>query len=106
VREHLGVALRPEAVARGLELAAELAVVVELAVLDDGDAPVLVRQGLVAGLEVDDREPSRGEPDGPVEGHAVAIRPAVDERRAHRAEPRRVDVADGRGDPADPTHGG
>ena len=50
-------------VAGALELAAQLGVVVDLAVLDDGARPVLVRDRLVARLEVDDREPPRREPD-------------------------------------------
>ena len=103
VDEHLGVAVGAEAVALRLELGAELAVVVELAVLDDDDAAVLVRDRLVAGLEVDDREPARGEPDGAVDVDAARVGPAVDERRGHRLEPARS-APRGRHDSADPTH--
>ena len=56
VDDHLGVAVAREAVPLRLELGAQLAVVVDLAVLDDLQAPVLVRERLVAGVEVDDRE--------------------------------------------------
>jgi hypothetical protein len=56
VEKHLRVAARAKAVAGTLELAAELAVVVDLAVLDDMQRPVLVSDRLVAGREVDDRE--------------------------------------------------
>src|SRR5207245_1428893 len=55
VHEHLGVAVRAEAMAGALELTPQLPVVVDLAVLDDGDAAVLVGDRLVARLEVDDR---------------------------------------------------
>ena len=48
VDERLGVGARPEAVPRALELACQLAVVVDLAVLDDGARAVLVRDRLVA----------------------------------------------------------
>ena len=65
VNQHLGVAARPEAVPRSLELHAKLAVVVDLAVLNDGDPMRLVRDRLIAGGEVDDREAPRCEPDGP-----------------------------------------
>src|SRR5207247_2599339 len=59
VYEHLGVAVRAKTVTGALELGAQLPVVVDLAVLDDVDAAVLVRDRLVARLEVDDREPPR-----------------------------------------------
>ena len=48
VDERLGVAARAELVPGALELAAELRVVVDLAVLDDDAASVLVRDRLVA----------------------------------------------------------
>ena len=86
-----------------LELVPQLAVVVELAVLDDGDAAVLVRDRLVAGREVDDREPTRCEPHAVVEEGAVRVGPAVDERPAHRRELIGIDGAAGR-DSADPAH--
>ena len=59
VREHLGVAMRAEPVTGAFELVLELAVVVDLAVLDDDDGAVLVRDRLVAAGQVDDREPAR-----------------------------------------------
>ena len=83
---------------------AQLLVVVDLAVLDDVDRPVLVRDRLVAAREVDDREPPRGEPDAVVEEGAVAVGAAVDERGAHRVEPAALDRAPARGDSADPAH--
>ena len=75
---------------------AQLGVVVELAVLDDVDGAVLVRDRLVAGLEVDDREPARSEADGPFDEGAVAVGAAVEELRAHPRELVRV------GGPASP----
>ncbi len=67
VDEHLRVAVSREGVTGPLEVVPELAVVVELAVLDDLDAAVLVADWLVAGLEVDDRETARGEADTAVD---------------------------------------
>ena len=93
VDEHLRVSVRREPVPCALEVVAQLAVVVDLAVLDDGDPPVLVRDRLVAGGEVDDREAPRREPDGPVDVRAVGVRPALNERCAHRSEPAGVDGA-------------
>jgi hypothetical protein len=88
--EHLGVPVRPERVAGTLEVAAQLLVVVDLAVLDDRARAVLVRDRLVAGLEVDDREPSRREADPAVHVDAGRVRPAMDERRAHGLERRAI----------------
>src|SRR5262249_4477600 len=105
VDEHLGVAPRPEAVAGALELVHQLAVVVDLAVLDDDDAAVLVRDWLVAPGQVDDRGPSRRDPDQLVDVHALRVRPPVVERLRHAAEPIRVDRATCGRDPADPAHG-
>ncbi len=56
VDERLGVAAGVEPVAGALELAGELAVVVDLPVLDDDDVSVLAGNRLVAAREVDDRE--------------------------------------------------
>ena len=77
VDEDLGVAAGREAVPPGLELLAEGGVVVDLAVVDDPDRPVFVRQRLMAALEVDDFQPPdaehgrarrRGCPDRPGRG--------------------------------------
>src|SRR4029450_11801246 len=50
VDEHLGVRLCPEAMSGALEAGSELAVVVDLPVLDDVDSAVLVGDRLGAGL--------------------------------------------------------
>ena len=104
VDEHLGVAARREPMPGPLELEAELAVVVELAVLDDRDPAVLVRDRLVARREVDDREAPGSEPDAALDVRAVRVRPALDEGCAHRREPAGVDGAAGGRDSADPAH--
>ena len=77
----------------------------ELAVLYNLDAAVLVSDGLVAGLQVDDREAARGQSDAAVQKRTCAVGAAMHERLAHRCEPRGVDRAAGGGDPADPAHG-
>ena len=86
VREDLRVALRAEGMALVDELGTQLAVVVDLAVLHDGDRAVLVRQRLVARLQVDDRQAPRGEPGPVVDEHAVAVRALGG--RAPRSSPR------------------
>ena len=86
-------------------LALQLLVVVDLAVLDDVDGAVLVRDRLVAALEVDDREPARREPDAALQEHAVRVGAAMDERCAHLGQPARVHGAARGRDSADPAHG-
>jgi len=61
VDDRLGVGRGGEPVAVGLELLAQLPEVVDLAVEDDPDAPVLVGDRLIAAGEVDDGEPSHAE---------------------------------------------
>ena len=72
VRQDLRVAAARERVPLALELAPQLLVVVQLAVLDGDDRAVLVQDGLVATRDVHDREPSHAEGDpGGHEGSAV-----------------------------------
>ena len=47
---------------------------------------VLVADRLVARVEVDDRQPPRGEADRALADRPVGVGPAVDERRAHRLQ--------------------
>jgi hypothetical protein len=58
VHDALGVALRVEHIAQGLQFRHQRLVVVDLAVEDDGDRPVRVEQRLLAGGDVDDRQPT------------------------------------------------
>jgi hypothetical protein len=104
VDQHLRVRARREAMARPLELGAKLPVVVDLPVLDDVDGSVLVRERLIACLEVDDGEPARGQRDGSVDVRPVRIGAAVDERGAHGREASGVDGAGCVGNAADPAH--
>jgi hypothetical protein len=67
-----------------LELAAQLRVVVDLAVLDDDAGAILVRDRLVAVLEVEDRKTPSRERNGAVDVLAGAVRAAVDEPLRHR----------------------
>ena len=74
VDDDFGVGRRVEAVAGGLELAAQLAEVVDLAVEDDPDRAVLVVDRLVAGREVDDAQPAHAERHALVHPHALIVR--------------------------------
>ena len=83
VNEDFRVARRRERVATGHELGAQLHVVVDLAVVDDDDAPVLVRQGLCASGEIDDAQARVGEADAASGVEAVAVRTTVSDGRRH-----------------------
>src|SRR3989442_396381 len=65
---------------------AELVLVVDLAVIDDQEARRLARHRLVTGREIDDLEPSHGEPRGPLDEDALVVRPAVGEPLVHACE--------------------
>jgi hypothetical protein len=91
VGQHLGVRARAQPVTGGRELGVQRLVVVDLAVLDHGHPAVGGADGLVAVLEVDDRQPPGGEPDRPVGPGAGAVGAAVEHLRVHRLEPVGVD---------------
>ena len=77
VDDDLGVAVGRQAVAGPQQLAAQLGVVVDLAVEDDDDRAVLVVDRLVAGVEVDDPQPLDAEADAARHVQAARVRPAV-----------------------------
>ena len=79
-------------------------VVVDLAVLDHVDGAVLVGDRLVAALEVDDREPARGQPDPAVDRAPPSCRAPGGRARAHRAQPVGSRAPCPGRDPADPAH--
>ena len=62
MHDHLGVRTGPKAVTLRLQLGDQGVEVVDLTVEGDPDRPVLVRERLLAGGEVDDREPPVAEP--------------------------------------------
>ena len=90
VRQHLGVAAAAEDVAAPAQLLAQGVVVVDLAVLRRPDAAVLVGEGLVAALHVDDREAARAER-AALTGHvAGVVRAAVARSRRSSSAGRRL----------------
>jgi len=105
VRDHLDVAVAPEAVPTRLELGAKLDVVVDLPVADAHDLAGLVGDGLVAGLEVDDREPSHRERHGAGREAALTVRAAVP-HQLDRVERLGRGPAPRGGDAEDPAHEG
>ena len=89
VDDHLGVAAGAEDVAQRLQLGHQLLEVVDLAVEDDADAAVLVEQRLLAGGDVDDRQPAMAEADARLDVDAALVGAAVVLRFVHaHAAPR------------------
>ncbi len=79
------------------ELAAQLAIVVDLAVADQQDRAIRVVQRLLAAREVDDRQAAMPERRTLVVIDPFAVRPAMRERvqhAAHRAVARRIRIDD------------
>ena len=90
VEHHLGVAGGVERVADRLQLGAQLAEVVDLAVVDDLEPAVVHRHRLRAVLEVDDAEAPEPERRCGVLEVPVIVRPAMPERDGHQLEQRAV----------------
>ena len=92
--------------ALGLELAAQLPVVVDLAVVDELERAVLAREGLVARVaQVDDREPAEAERDALGRVRARPVGPAVVELGGHALDGLGLGRPAERDDSADPAHG-
>src|SRR4029077_979816 len=87
-----------------IELRAELAEVVDLAVEDRGHLAALILDRLVAGDEVDDREAAVAEDAWPVRGDGSVVGAAVDDRGVHRLYERAVGRVRAQ-ESADPAHG-
>jgi hypothetical protein len=107
VDDRLGVGVRAVDVALGLELGAQVGVVVDLAAEGEPDGAVLVRHRLVPGRsEVDDREAAVAEADARRGPGAAVVRPAVDELLAHGGDDvlARGEVVTCRQDSTDPAH--
>ena len=86
VDDHLGVALGGEPVAAALQVVAQFAVVVDLAVEDHLHRSVFVGQWLAAGVEVDDRKPSVAECRVRIEPGSRLVGSAMCQHGGHRVE--------------------
>ena len=93
------------AVTARFEVAEPLDVVIQLAVAHDSDGPILVPNGLITMLEVDNRESSHAEDDGLVHPTSVAVRSAVDESPEGLRHSRRGDSWIQAYDTSDAAHG-
>src|SRR6185437_2718741 len=89
---NFGVAIGPEAMAQRFELAAQLAEIVNLAVIDD-DAlfAVAIDAGanrLLAAIEIDHLEPHRAQRHARGTVNALLVGTAMNDRRRHTANQR------------------
>src|SRR5262249_1140205 len=83
MHNNFGIAVGVEAVATGLEFAAQLGEIVDLAVENDPDRLVFVVDGLLATGEVDDAEAAHAEAYGATNVDALVSGVAVNDRLAH-----------------------
>ena len=91
VNDDFRVGVGGESVPAGLQIRAEIPIIVDLAVEHDPDRSVLVRERLMAPREVDDAEPPHPEAHRAVYIDAVIIRTPVGDRLAHRPDDARID---------------
>src|SRR5262249_52694892 len=106
LRDHFRVARRVERTPRGMQFVAQLDVVVDLAVLHDGDAAVDGDRLMTTG-DVDDAETRRRQRRRTIDGEPGVVGPAMPERGDHPREPRRVSRPPGqRDETSDSTHRG
>src|SRR3954470_21716832 len=108
--DDLGVAGRLELVAARDEALAQLAIIVDLAVENDGVAAGLVGDGLLAAAEIDDREAPHAERAAVIEELAVVVGAAMEDGTIHRGERaadrfRRAEVVGRRDESVNATHG-
>src|SRR6185436_20319839 len=93
VEQTLGVRVRAETPAARFEAAAQLAVVVNLAVERDREAAVVGGDRLMAVLDVDDAETAHAERDGAVDELSAVVGTAMPHRLAHAAQEPRIEAA-------------
>jgi hypothetical protein len=80
MHEHLGVALRGEAMAAPLQFRAQFDVVVNFAIEDDVNGLILVTDGLPAAGNVHDAQPAHGQANTRRPKKALIIRTAMKDR--------------------------
>jgi hypothetical protein len=93
MRDHLAVAVGAQLVTALLEPAAQLELVVDLAVEHHGDLPGLVEERLVPVLGIHDRQAAHAERDTVLVAVALAVGAAVRELCGHRAHELRIRAA-------------
>ena len=83
VHEHLAVGTGAELMSQLLQLLLKILVVIDLAVVGQDQRAVLIRDRLVAALEVDDTQPAKAHGDGIVHVQTVRVGTAVSDDLGH-----------------------
>ena len=93
VDDDFGVATSVEDMTERLQFWNEFLIVVDFAVENDADRLVFVIERLLAGGQIDDREPAVAEADARFDMQAAFVRAAMKLRFVHAMENRTIDVA-------------
>lgn len=86
MEDGLRIAAGPVAVSARLKPRTEGGMIIDLAVIDDPDALVLVSHGLVARGDVHDGQPAVSEPHRPFHPEPFAVRSPMEEHVSHPLE--------------------
>ena len=100
VDDRFGVGLSRQAVALAHEVGADVLIVVDLAVEDDPDAPILVRNRLVPRRQIDDRQATHRQAYAGTGEIPLIVGTAVRQAPAHAAQQRLIVEPDESGDAA------
>src|SRR5208282_849060 len=90
--DHLCVRLRLEGVALRSQELPQFLVVINLSIKDNPNCTVFVGEGLVAGVEVDDREPTKAQADRPRHVVSLVVGTAMIDCVCHRLQKSRRDA--------------
>jgi hypothetical protein len=91
VQDDFRVGLRAEAMARLLELSAQLDEIVDFPVGNQNQFTVAGEKRLIPAAQVDNRQPRVGHAERPVDVTVSMVRAAVAERLYRRLKPGRID---------------
>ena len=89
--DDLGVGASPEGVSRPRQIPTQLGEVVDLPVEHNHDRAILVEDGLVAGLQVDDAQSLDAQSNSLVHERAARVRTAMLDSRAHALDQAWID---------------
>ena len=93
VDNDLGVGARPKVVAERRQLRHQRLKIVDLPVVDDAHRAVFIELRLVAGDQIDDRQPPHPQPDPRCNVETVAVRSTVRDDFGHAMDQDPVDIA-------------
>ena len=93
MHDHFGIAARAKSVSQRLQFRHQFLIIVDFAVEHHDDALVFVVERLLAGGQVDDRQPAMAKPDARFEVHPAFIRPPMKKGLVHALEEAAVDFA-------------